>query len=402
MQNDYLLTIHFNEKRTFVTPSSLKEKFGWLDELDRPLIFKANKTLNTIEAISFFYTNRISFCPLATDSNSKNFREIHNSIGGTHICLERKKIIEKRKSSFSSSQKYLILQTSGSSTKPKLCLLSFDSLKTSSKMVVEYFKLKNGDCWEINLPLNHIAGLMGIFRMLAVQGQVSLLDTKDAISSKSTYISLVPTLLQRLLVNHKKRLKEFKAIMLGGTKIQAELINQSIEYNLPLYISYGMTEACSTICLGKYKIGNPLPEFELKIDEENQILIKGPSLFDGYYVNGKIEDPKDENGYFSTRDLGEIKKDGLKLLGRKDRMIISGGENIQPEEIEEVLTHLFQLNRCKVVGIPCLEYGQRLLAYIDPVVNLTMDEMRQILKNHLPNYKIPSKFEEMKEKTWKN
>ena len=158
--------------------------------------------------------------------------------------------------------------------------------------------------------------------------------------------------------------------------------------------TYGMTEMSSQI-VTNHQIH---PYAEMKIAEDREILVRGPVLFQGYYEKGKIDLPL-KDGWFQTKDLG-CWDDGLfKIIGRKDNLFISGGENIQPEEIEEVIRRICGLHDAVVVPIPDQEFGARPAVFLKQLVPL--EELQEMLKAHLPKFKIPIKCFELPETGFK-
>jgi O-succinylbenzoic acid--CoA ligase len=129
----------------------------------------------------------------------------------------------------------------------------------------------------------------------------------------------------------------------------------------------------------------------VRLAPDGEILVRGPCLFEGYWENGKIDLLVDKEGWFATGDLGSYSPTkGLKIIGRKDWQFISGGENIQPEEIERELLSLPGILEAIVVPIPDPEFGHRPVACIrcaDPSFDLR--QMRNVLLSKLPKYKIP-------------
>jgi o-succinylbenzoate---CoA ligase len=222
---------------------------------------------------------------------------------------------------------------------------------------------------------------------------------------KITHVSLVATQLIRLLENKASIniLKNLKSILIGGSHIPSNLIKNSIKYNLPIYTTYGSTEMASQITTTKsnvkseklYTAGKLLNYRSIKISEDGEILVKGETLFKGYIENNIIHNPLDSEGWFHTGDLGKIDNEGyLTVIGRKDNMFISGGENIYPEEIEKVLTTINEIENALVIDIPNNEFGARPIAFIKFHSNKNPDKknIKIRLRKHLPKYKIPDAF----------
>jgi len=269
-----------------------------------------------------------------------------------------------------------------------------------------------GDRWLLSLPLYHVGGIAIIFRSFLSGGSIAIpsprLSLQENLSGlQVTHLSLVATQLYRLLeafpdvdFNH------LKAVLLGGSAIPEALIQRAVENNLPIYTSYGSTEMASQITTTRPRdslqhlstSGQLLPYRELQIAADGEILVGGETLFQGYLENDTLKTARDKENRFHTGDLGNMDKDGyLHVTGRKDNMFISGGENIQPEEIE-IEAQLFKLNeilQAVVVPIHDPEFGQRPAAFIQFKEKLESEFIRKRLEKFLPKFKIPDYFFEM-------
>ncbi len=272
------------------------------------------------------------------------------------------------------------LTTSGSTGKPKIACHSLGNHIYSAYGSNEKMPIHLGDRYLLSLPCFHIAGIAILFRTFLAGGCVVM---GSEIDHSITHLSLVPTQLYRYL-NTEPFDHNLKHILLGGAHIDEKLFNAGIERGLPLHPTYGMTEMSSQITTSfdkTYSMGHLLPHRELKI-EKSEILVRGKTLFQGY-----LNEPK-TSGWFRTGDLGTYcQKKGLTVHGRKDRMFISGGENIQPEEIEKILMNHPKIDIAYVKPIEDAEFGKRPVAHISPYIPL--EELLPYLKNHLPRYKIP-------------
>jgi O-succinylbenzoic acid--CoA ligase len=202
-----------------------------------------------------------------------------------------------------------------------------------------------------------------------------------------THLSLVPTQLYRLI--QEPRLEDTECILVGGGPTLRELLRKGKEQGLNVITTYGMTEMSSIITLST---GEPLPFREVKIDNENEIWVRGKTLFQGYWdprSEQVITHPAEE--WFPTKDLGQWTPDGaLEIIGRKDRQFISGGENIQPEEVERALSAIPGVRQASVLPMDDKEFGQRPIAYIDDETKLhTLQTIQEALHCILPSFKHP-------------
>ncbi len=266
------------------------------------------------------------------------------------------------------------LFTSGSMGRPKIACHTLRNLVANAQGSNELIPLQPSYRWALTLPLFHIAGLGILFRCYLAKSFVLL----SANWESATHLSLVPTQLYRLM-KEPTLVPSLKTILLGGAPLPDLKTHSNI---IP---TYGMTEMSSQIVTG-HRVH---PYAEVKIADDHEIWVRGPVLFQGYFEKGKgITLPLHE-GWFATKDLGCWKEGKFHILGRKDNLFISGGENIQPEEIEEVIRRVCGLHEAIVVPIADEEFGARPAVFLKDPSHLT--ELQGMLKEHLPKYKIPIK-----------
>ncbi|MEI8301128.1 MAG: AMP-binding protein [Chlamydiota bacterium] len=295
------------------------------------------------------------------------------------------------------------LYTSGSSAKPKIACISYSNLIYNALGLLNTLKLTSNSRYLLSLPLHHVSGLSILFRTFLSGATVVIpepsYDLSNLLKETSlTHLSLVSTQYLYLLKTPNSSQKTLKSILLGGSSFSNSSLQEGIDKQLPIYLSYGLTEMSSTVCcnpLLKTKepshTGYLLPYRKLKITEEGEILVGGETLFQGYYdVNTKSI--LKQNLWFPTKDLGEIDKGTLKVYGRKDRLIISGGENIQPEEIELALLNIPEVKTALVLPIPDEIFGQKVIAIIDSDNYLSHETLHDHLQKSLPRYKLPKKY----------
>jgi O-succinylbenzoic acid--CoA ligase len=188
-----------------------------------------------------------------------------------------------------------------------------------------------------------------------------------------------------------------KMIMVGGSGLSVSLWEQAKAWKIPVYTTYGLSEMSSSITLSEqpvykestYHSGKLIPHRQIKIKENGRILVKGPTLFLGY-----MHAPR-ANGWFITGDMGFFDTNNdLHILGRQDNMFISGGENIYPEEIEQALLRIPEIEKAVVVPTEDIKFGSRPIAYIKTSKNIG-DLLRRLsdeLSIFLPKYKIPISY----------
>lgn len=278
----------------------------------------------------------------------------------------------------------LLLFTSGSSGAPKMVSLSYLNFLSAAQSAIIACDLEPDDLWLLSLPLYHVGGLSILFRCLLSGAKI----TTDPTHLGITHLSYVPTQLYRSWPIYPR----LKTIVLSGAPIH-EIPNQ-----LPILAAYGMTETASMIVGQRkaplknsfYYLGRPHSGKNLRLSPEGEIFVKGDSLFQGYWNGTELIAAPD---WFATKDIGLWDPiDGLAIVGRKDYQFISGGENIQPEEIEKALLTHPLIVEAVVIGKSDLEFGQRPVAFIRTTQSLAEIELRAYLAERLPTYKIPVQF----------
>jgi O-succinylbenzoic acid--CoA ligase len=315
--------------------------------------------------------------------------------------------------------------TSGTTGKSKIVPLKRRQMISAAKASAKNFQPEPNHFWLLCLPLNHVGGISIIFRSLLYgsaiyrMGRFNEEMVTEFLSENPRFqaASLVPTMLSRLLKNPLfKTHKDFKAILLGGGPTTLQLLKRSVERGIPIVSSYGMTETCAQIVAnpmttpsGMYtplkSVGKPFPPNQLQIrDDEGKILgknqsgliwLKGPQVFDGYYQMEEPEEVFDKDGWFKTGDYGHL--NGFKQLfieSRREDLIISGGENINPTEVEEAMQKLPLIKEAVVLGLPDEEWGQKVTAVVTLLNGKTPDinEIKELLKTELTDFKIPKEL----------
>ncbi|UWX57266.1 o-succinylbenzoate--CoA ligase [Chlorobaculum sp. MV4-Y] len=272
-----------------------------------------------------------------------------------------------------------IIHTSASSGKPKAAMHSFSNHYYSAKGSGENLPFGPGDCWLLSLPLYHVGGYSMLYKCL-IDGGALAVPAPEASLAESlvrfpvTHLSLVPTQLYRMLQTDggPESLRSLKALLLGGSAVSAPLLREAIRERVPLYLTYGSTEMSTQVTTSPSPVtevqgdsGVVLPYREVAISPDGEILVKGECLFMGYLDDDGLRTARDSEGWFHTGDMGELSEDArLNVLGRKDNMFISGGENIHPEEIEKALTSIEGIEEAVVVPVPDAEYGMKPVAWI--------------------------------------
>jgi O-succinylbenzoic acid--CoA ligase len=300
-----------------------------------------------------------------------------------------------------------ILLTSGSTGRPKSALHRLSNHLASARGANANMPLGAGDRWLLSLPLYHVSGIGILFRTWLAGAAVVLPDPGESIDRaierrRITHLSLVPAQLVRLLEGHFRCPPSIQAVLLGGSTIPPGLIDEALAQGWPLHTTYGLTEMASQVTTTRpgagveelRTAGRLLDGRELRLAADGEILVRGETRFAGYLTPDGLETPFDADGWFSTGDRGAIDAAGrLVVVGRKDNQFISGGENIQPEEIESALLYCPAIVRALVVPVPDAVYGQRPVAFVEAGSGDASEEaILGILAKRLPRFKFPMAF----------
>ena len=349
-------------------------------------------------------------CPILLSDDKKYIKELSNENLQSYLFEKTlSKNLSKReplKSDFDFSQPATIIFTSGSSAEPKAALHSLGNHIKSASASNKNLPLKANDRWLLSLPLYHVGGLAILFRCLLAGATIVISKhsknlNRLMIRDKITHVSLVPTQLQRFFTDPdaSNMFKHIKAILLGGAPVPDRLIQTALSQKLPVYITYGLTEMSSQVATTNGNLTNVeskvLDCAKIRISHQGEILVKGAALFLGYVTSNGIERPLTEDSWFQTGDLGTLTgKNVLKVVGRRDNMFISGGENIQPEEIEKYLLELEAIEKAVVVPEAHYDFGCRPVAFIkfDSEMSMPEGQIVSYLRKRVSKYKIPDKF----------
>lgn len=295
--------------------------------------------------------------------------------------------------------------TSGSTGTPKAALHTLGHHVASARGIISFFDLGPGDRWLLDLPLYHVGGLAVLVRCVLAGAAVVLPGASLAetiTQQRVTHVSMVATQLLRALRDTPGALSGLKAILLGGSAIPPGLLDEAHARSLPVHTSYGMTEMASTVTAtppgatldALATSGILLPGRELRLADDGEILVRGATLFAGYLDGDRVERP-DRDGWFPTGDLGTWENLGsermLRVVGRKDHLFISGGENVQPEEVEAALGRIEGVRQAVVVPVADAEFGQRPVAFVEADA-WRPEAWREALAGSLARFKIPAAF----------
>lgn len=269
----------------------------------------------------------------------------------------------------------LVVFTSGTSGKAKGVRLTRANLEAAARGSAEHLGHGPDDNWLLAMPLHHVGGLSILVRQLYTGGSITLLPGFDvtrfveSMHGRVTMVSVVPTMLRRVLYNDAGPFSGLRAVLVGGGPIPDGLLEEAGEAGLPVLPTYGMTETFGQVATLRpgfplRRHAHPLPGVEIAITERGRIAVKGGQVSPGY-----LGEPDRESDWFVTSDLGRIDKDGaLQVLGRADNVIVTGGENVDPERIEMAIEEHPSVSEAVVVGVPDREWGNAVVcAYVGDV-----------------------------------
>ena len=311
--------------------------------------------------------------------------------------------------------------TSGSTGEPKGVLLTFANHFWSASASAFRLGVRPDDRWLSCLPLYHVGGLAVLFRSCLYGSAIVLHDRFDVDAFNHsldreaiTLTSLVPTMLYRLLPTRTSWPASLRLVLLGGAAASSELLSDALAAGIPVATTYGLTEATSQVATllpagvrGKPgSVGRPLLFNRVRIvSEEGQaqpagaygeVVVSGPTVMAGYYANEAATARTLRDGELYTGDIGYLDEEGdLWLVQRRSDIIVSGGENVYPAEVEAILGQHHAVRAACVVGVPHPEWGEQVAAMvaISPRTRATQEELLAFCRERLAAYKLPRRLD---------
>lgn len=316
-----------------------------------------------------------------------------------------------------------ILYTGGTTGTPKGVMLSHENINVSIQNVVFNERSTNEDRALCFLPFNHVFGQMHIMNATILSGGcLELLPAFDMdrvlwllTAGRVTKLFAVPTIYVRLLGldRLKERLGSVRYCFSAAASMAAETVRQWKKLTgLPIYEGYGMTEAAPVVTYNHYyrhvigSVGTAAPGVEIQIRDqegheleqgmEGEICVRARNIMKGYLNNPEgTRAALWDRGWFRSEDIGRFDQDGyLYIVDRLKDMIITGGENVYPKEVEDVLYSRPEVEECAVIGLPDPDWGERVTAFIIPRQGEKIDPeaLKTFLKSRISAFKVPKEF----------
>jgi long-chain acyl-CoA synthetase len=317
----------------------------------------------------------------------------------------------------------VILYTGGTTGTPKGVELTHENVSQSIQNVIFYEGSNKNDTALLFLPFNHVFGQMHIMNATVLSaGCIELIPAFDTDAvldilkrGRVTKLFAVPTIYARLLQldDLKEKLGTVRYCFSAAASIAAEHVSQwKDRTGLSIYESYGMTEAAPMVTYNhQYRhvvgsVGTPVSGVEVELrdplgnpvksGEKGEICIRGRNIMKGYLNNPRANaEAFWKNGWFRSGDIGIIDSHGyLFIVDRFKDMVITGGENVYPREVEEILYTHPSVSECAVIGLPDSEWGEKVTAFIVTLPGKEIDhaQLKSYLKSQLSPFKVPKEI----------
>lgn len=380
---------------------------------NRPVALVATPSIPTVELLFALFAAGTPALLLHPRSTAEERTALCEQASAVTLDASNQPAVTSTHSDFDPERVAVIVATAGSSGRPKLVRLSHRALIAAARGSETHLGSEARDRWLACLPFSHVGGLSVLTRMLVSRRTSVLFEPAGSLlaalpelarcvhEQRVTLLSVVPAILDRLLQAPARfePAPALRAVLTGGASLSAPLLDRAAERKIPVLPTYGLTEAAAQVATRRYELrgvpaatgsllapsGVPLTSVELRI-VDGQIEVRGPALFSGYVG----DPPRDPSAWFRTQDRGYIDDRGeLVVTGRSDECIVTGGENVDPAEVEAALALLPGVTGACVFGVPDEIFGEIVVALIAGHKSTAEREIQLILGKRLARYKLP-------------
>lgn len=350
--------------------------------------------------------------------DEEHAEKAHALTGIRSFCFTRLQAAPagKMRQTFSLEETCSIMYTSGTTGRPKGVIQTYGNHYASATASALNLGLHSDDAWLCAVPLFHISGYSIVMKSVLYGMEVHVVEKFDPHhvnkllqSGHVTMISVVTAMLSLMLHTLKgKYHSRLRCVLLGGGPAPLSILETCRAKGIPVFQTYGMTETSSQIVTlapedAFRKIGSagkPLFPCAVQIDGEGEgeIMVSGPNVTAGYFKRPDANEQSFQDGWFRTGDIGRLDEEGfLYVLDRRSDLIISGGENVYPAEIESVLTSHPAVLEAGVAGVPDDRWGSVPAAFYVSESPVSMEELTDFCREKLARFKVPAHFIEVKE-----
>lgn len=347
---------------------------------------------------------------LASENLKGKFNFIHNSFPFDSSIKHDKIAFD---STLNPDNVCLLQLTSGSTSKPKAVQHTFNTLFASVEKISSFLPQTDNEKWLASLPFYHIGGLSIVLRSvlrgaeLFIPSDLRYESLSNSIREKSiSHISLVGTQIEQFVEDEIKPPESLKTAFIGGGPVSNEIVKKAVDLCWPIVKIYGSSETAAMVTAFRVtdfpkKIessGKVLKDVEIEIqndgkklssNEIGEIFIKSKSNFVGYYNDIEIN----PNSFISNGDIGFLDEDGfLFVLNRRSDLIVSGGENIIPSDVEKIILKHENVSECVVIGIENRQWGQKVCAAVVVNNDIQKKDIMEYLRENLTSYMIPKEI----------
>jgi O-succinylbenzoic acid--CoA ligase len=315
-----------------------------------------------------------------------------------------------------------VIYTSGTTGAPKGAMLSWANFFWNAAGSAFNLGLRDDDCWLVCMPLFHVGGLSILVRGVLYGMTVEVHEAFDPdrvnealCSGRVTIVSLVPTMLQRMIERQRGGYHPaLRCVLLGGGPVPPSLVQECLDRRIPVAPTYGLTEATSQVTTlppadtarKPGSVGQPLMPVALRIagddgsecppGEPGEIVIRGPTVTAGYLGRPGDTATALREGWFHTGDFGYLDADGhLYVIDRRDDVILTGGENVYPAEVEAALSAHADIREAAVFGVADPHWGQEVRAAVVLYEGRLFDAagIEAFCRQRLAGYKVPRRID---------